>query len=162
MAENRLKIIGCGSLLMGDDGAGCMVARRLKQMELPTHVSVLEGGTSGLKLLNLMAPDERVIIVDAVVTGAEPGTIRIFNGEDLPDPEFMPLSAHQMAIPEAIALGRLAEPEMMPEKIEIWGIEVSLPLSKMSDLSADVAEAVDIVVEKLKKEILKNGDIEDV
>lgn len=149
----KIKVIGCGSLLMGDDAAGCIVARKLQEMDLPEHVEVLEAGTPGLNLLNLMKPGERVIIVDAVFTGNKPGTIEIFSEDQIPKPERMPFSAHQIAIPETIALGKIVEPESMPDSIEIWGIEVKIPVEFRFEISEPIKEAVEKVVEKLRIEL---------
>jgi hydrogenase maturation protease len=150
----RLKVIGCGSLLMGDDAVGCAVARELQKESLPGHVKVIEAGTPGLDLLNLMEAGERVIIVDAVVTGCrEAGAFHVFREEEIPRPGEMPASAHAIAIPEAIALGRQLEPERMPDVIEIWGVEILPPVLKEMQMSGPVARAVPRVVEMLKNEI---------
>ncbi len=149
----KTRIIGCGSLLMGDDAAGCQVARRLQEMDLPDHVEVIEGGTPGLKLLSIMQPGERVIIVDAVVTGAPAGTLHHFLEEDLPKPSVLPYSAHAIAIPEAIALGRHLEPELMPDTIEIWGIEVTTPLIKKMETSREVSRGIDEMTQRLVREL---------
>jgi len=153
----KIKVIGCGSLLMGDDAAGCIVARKLQKMDLPGNVEVLEAGTPGLNLLNLMEPGERVIIVDAVYTGSEPGTIEIFLEDQIPRPEKMPFSAHQIAIPEAITLGRAVEPERMPDSIEIWGIEVKMPVEFRFKISPPIEKAVVKVVEMLRVELGDGG-----
>lgn len=149
----KIKIIGCGSLLSGDDAVGCIIARELKKLDLPESVTVIEAGTPGLDLLNLMEPGDRVIIVDAVVTGQmEIGDFMVFSQEQLPRPTQMPVSAHHIAIPEAIALGYKIQPELMPDSIEIWGIEIKAPLVRKMELSGDVKKAIPLVVEKLKEE----------
>jgi len=152
----KTKIIGCGSMLMGDDAVGCIIAQKLREMDLPGNVEVIEAGTPGINLLNLMEPGERVIIVDAVVTGKEPGTLHIYTEEDLPKPKQMPISAHQLAIPEAIALGRQVQPEMMPDNIEVWGIDVQWPVEMKFEMSDKLKAAVSRVVDKIKAELLKS------
>jgi hydrogenase maturation protease len=156
----KIKIIGCGSLLMGDDAAGCLVVRKLKEEKLPENVEIIEAGTPGLDLLNMIEPGERVIIVDAVITGeADEGTISIFTEDKLPKPSQMPVSAHQIAIPETLALGRKVQPELMPESIEIWGIEIkdTLVRKPTGELSEKVKAAIVQMVEKIKSLIL-SGD----
>lgn len=150
----KIKIIGCGSLLMGDDAVGCIIARKLRDMELPPFVEVVEAGTPGLNLLNIMEPGDDVIIVDAVVTGGEEGTLQIFTEDDLPKPSQMPMSAHQVAIPETITLGRQAQPELMPSSIKIWGIEIKPPILLKYGMSEAVEKAIPMVLEKLKREVI--------
>jgi hydrogenase maturation protease len=151
---DKIKIIGCGSLLMGDDAIGCIIARKLKSLKLPEHVTVIEAGTPGVDLLNMINPDERVIIIDAVITNeVEEGTLRVFTEDALPKPAQMPLSAHQIAIPEAIALGRKIQPELMPKSIEVWGIEIKQLIINKEGLSEKVEAAVPVVVEKVVNEL---------
>jgi hydrogenase maturation protease len=154
----KIKIIGCGSRLMGDDAVGCIVAAKLKEENLPDNIRVIEAGTPGLDLLNMMEPDERVIIVDAVITGeANEGTIRIFTGDKLPKPKHMPVSAHQIAIPETLALGRNVQPELMPDLIEIWGIEIKdrLVREPSDEMSEIIKKASVLMIEKIKNEIIQ-------
>lgn len=154
---NKIKIIGCGSLLMGDDAIGCIIARKLQELDLPLHVEVIEAGTPGLNLLNIMEPGDDVIIVDAVVTGEEEGTLQIFTEEDLPKPQQMPMSAHHVAIPETIALGRQVQPELMPSSIKIWGIEIKPPILMKFEMSEVIANTIPLVLERLKNELIFAG-----
>jgi hydrogenase maturation protease len=153
----KIKVIGCGSLLMGDDAVGCVVARELLEENLPENVEVVEAGTPGLNLLCLMEPGERVIIVDAVVTGErEEGEMEIFLESRIPKPSQMPLSAHSIAIPEAIALGKQVQPELMPDSIEIWGIEVKTPVIEKMEMTEKIKKAVPGVIRRLLKELAKS------
>ncbi len=65
--------------LLSDEGVGVHVANELAKMELPPDVSVVEGGTDGFRLLNVITEADRLIIVDAVKGGAEPGSIYRFD-----------------------------------------------------------------------------------
>lgn len=66
MSEERLLIIGLGNPLMGDDGAGIYIVEELKKSDLPEYVDVIDGGTAGVGLIDLMSGYSRVIVVDAV------------------------------------------------------------------------------------------------
>lgn len=71
-------LIACvGNVLRGDDGFGVAVAQELDRGgPLPTQVDVLESGIGGLSIVQqLMDGYEGLIIVDAVVRGAAPGTL---------------------------------------------------------------------------------------
>ncbi len=67
MSEERLLIIGLGNPLMGDDGAGIQVVNELNESDLPEYVDVIDGGTPGVGLIDLMLGYSRVIVVDAVM-----------------------------------------------------------------------------------------------
>lgn len=62
----RLLIIGLGNPLMGDDGAGIEVVHELMESGFPEYVDVIDGGTPGVGLIDLMSGYNRVIVVDAV------------------------------------------------------------------------------------------------
>ena len=76
MSDERLLIIGLGNPLMGDDGAGIYIVEELKKSDLPEYVDVIDGGTAGVGLIDLMTGYSRVIVVDAVrEEGHFPGCI---------------------------------------------------------------------------------------
>ncbi|MEK6538662.1 MAG: hydrogenase maturation protease [Nitrospirota bacterium] len=66
MSDERLLIIGLGNPLIGDDGAGIQIVEELKKSDLPEYVDVVDGGTAGVGLIDLMSGYSRVIVVDAV------------------------------------------------------------------------------------------------
>ena len=58
--------------------------RRLQhRYQLQDGVELVEGGTAGLLLLPLLADARRVIIVDAIDTGAPAGTLVRLDGDGL-------------------------------------------------------------------------------
>ncbi len=71
-----LLVLGIGNLLMGDEGVGVHVVRRLQQMKLPGEVECLDGGTGGFHLLDAMQQARRIILIDATIDGRPAGTIR--------------------------------------------------------------------------------------
>jgi hydrogenase maturation protease len=66
LSDERLLIIGLGNPLMGDDGVGIQVVNELRESDLPEYVDVIDGGTPGVGLIDLMSGYSRVIVVDAV------------------------------------------------------------------------------------------------
>jgi hydrogenase maturation protease len=69
-------VLGIGNVLMGDEGAGVHVVRRLALASLPDHVHCLDGGTGSFSLLGPMQQAGRVILIDATIDGNPPGTLR--------------------------------------------------------------------------------------
>ncbi|MGC8795290.1 MAG: hydrogenase maturation protease, partial [Bryobacteraceae bacterium] len=65
-------IIGCGHPDYGDDAAGLLVARRLKALGLPA----IETSGEATALMDCWQGEEEVIVVDATLTGAPPGTVQ--------------------------------------------------------------------------------------
>ncbi|NIN65755.1 MAG: hydrogenase maturation protease [Anaerolineae bacterium] len=142
-SESRILIVGVGNLLLGDEGVGIHAVRELEKRSLPAYVHVVDGGTAGLNLLDLMIGHERVIIIDAVDGGAQPGTLYRFSPQEIAeDVERLPLSLHQMEVLNVLQLATyLGQPlppivvyGIQPETID-WSTELSATLrSRMEGL----------------------------
>ncbi len=59
-------MLGVGNLLLGDEGFGIHAVRALAAENLPEWVTVEDGGTGGVDLLDRMASFEKVILIDLV------------------------------------------------------------------------------------------------
>ena len=78
-------VLGLGNTLLGDDGIGPAVIEHLLQenQRWKDWIEFLDGGTQGLALLGYLSGREAIIIVDALATGAPPGTARVLNLSEL-------------------------------------------------------------------------------
>lgn len=68
-------VLGLGNVLMGDEGVGVYVVRRLEKHTLPAGVECLDGGTGGFTLLEPLENADRIVIIDAANDGNPVGTI---------------------------------------------------------------------------------------
>jgi hydrogenase maturation protease len=130
-----------GNPLLSDDGVGITVARavseRLKQR---MNLTVTELHTGGIKLMEAMAGFRRAVVVDAMLSGAPPGTVRRFDPMDFVTTKNT-LSSHDTDFATAYDLGRMAGVPL-PEQISFWGIEAREFDLFGERLSDDVAVAV--------------------
>jgi len=144
-------VIGVGNRDRGDDGAGPRVAALLRAQD----VNAADHAGDGLALIDLWDNHSVVVIVDAMVTGAAPGTIRRFDATAGPLPrEAFAVSSHAFGVAEAVetarALGRL------PATVIVYGIEgESFALG--TDLTDRVQQAClrvaqDIVAESFQRQ----------
>ncbi len=110
-------LIGVGNAWRHDDGAGPAVAQRLRA-RMPTLV--LPG--EGTELIEAWRRVRRVVVVDAMRSGAPIGTIRRFDAAagPLPAAAFSGLS-HRFGLAEAIEMARLLD--RLPPEITVFGIE---------------------------------------
>ena len=133
-------IIGIGNRDRGDDGAGVAVAEELTGCT--THI--VDAGA--LDMFHLWTENDDVIVVDAMRSGARPGTVRSFDVRRTPLPDETFASTHSFGpaagIELARALGRL------PASIEVIGIEAG-DFTVGADLSPPVAQAVHDVTRRL-------------
>jgi len=80
---SRTLIVGIGSILKGDDGAGPLVCEQLERGKV--CVDLLEVGTvpeNYIQPIIKKAP-QNLLVIDAIDFGAPPGTIRIFEPDEL-------------------------------------------------------------------------------
>lgn len=147
--QSRLVIAGFGNVLLGDDGFGVEVVKRLQSLPLPVHVEAFDIGIGGMELvLKLMDGFTEMIVVDAVRRGKAPGTVYLFppsdadlhlHKSDRVDPHLAePTGAMKMA-------RRLG---ILPAKILVVGCEPENCALGLG-LSRPVRTAVDEAVEKI-------------
>ena len=97
-----LLVIGVGNVFYGDEGAGVHLIHYLRtRYDFGPGVDVVDGGTLGWQLLNLIADYEEVILVDAVA--APPGRVYRFERDDVPaEIGYGKLSSHEWEVPDLL------------------------------------------------------------
>jgi hydrogenase maturation protease len=113
----RVLVIGCGNTDRGDDAAGILVARRLRE----SGVRVREHSGDGLALIDTWSQAEYVIVVDTVLSGSPPGTISGCLGADAVLPRSACTSSHAFDVASAVELARAID--RLPGSLKIYGIE---------------------------------------
>ncbi|MDP3063769.1 MAG: hydrogenase maturation protease [Chloroflexota bacterium] len=143
-------LVGVGNDYRGDDAAGLAVARRLKAMRLP-GVAVVEATGDGASLLDVWQGHEHVVIVDAVSSGAVPGTVHRFDAHAKPIPmELFRSSTHAFGLADAIELARAMG--QLPQRLVVYGIE-GRRFEVGAGLSEEVERVVHGVVEHIAREL---------
>lgn len=140
-------VIGLGNPLMGDDGLGlAMLGRLLDGWEVPDEVQLVDGGTWGMRLLPLIEDTERLLLMDAINLGLEPGTPIALGREEIPRYLSVKLSPHQVDLRDTLAVAELREtlpPEIVAIGLQPERMEMSVSLSpvlehRLDDLMATV------------------------
>ena len=135
-------IIGLGNPLVSDDSVGLHVAAKLRErLADRPGVAVVEDYWGGLRLMEQMVGYDRVIVIDAICSGAPPGTIHHLAPGDMPTQRSA--SSHDMTLPTALTLGRQAGLRLPEDKaIVLVGIEAEDILSFGETCTPAVAAAV--------------------
>ncbi len=150
-AAGKTVILGVGNLLLSDEGVGVQVIERLtEQYVLPAGVEAVDGGTLGMDLLYYLEGAERLLIIDAVETGQEPGALVRLEDDDVPAFLSLKMSPHQMGVPDMLFAARLRD--MYPKHVVLWGVQPGC-LDLGLDLSPPVADRVDFLVEQVRREV---------
>ena len=145
----RALVIGLGHPDRGDDAVGTIVANRLSE-RAPANVAAMALGETA-RLLDVIGGADEVIIVDAALSGAPPGTIHRLDANAGPLPQAMfAMSTHAMGVAEAIELARtLGE---LPARCIVFAIEgASFDLGQQP--TPQVAAAIDEVMARVLDEI---------
>jgi len=118
-------ILGIGNVLWADEGFGVRaVEALLGRGPLPDGVEAVDGGTQGLYLLPLVQAAGRLIVLDAVDFGLEPGTMLTLRDAEVP--RLMGarrLSLHQTTFQDVLAAAELLDGA--PEKIALVGVQAA-------------------------------------
>jgi hydrogenase maturation protease len=109
-------IICLGNEMRGDDGAGPAIAARLRSRGVNARVE------NPADLLDAWAGADDVVVIDAVMSGATPGTLHRLNARTTRVPaSWTNASTHVLGLAEAIELARALE--RLPEHLQVVGIE---------------------------------------
>jgi hydrogenase maturation protease len=142
-------VIGLGNPLVTDDSVGLRVVEQLRgELAERSDVTVDEDYWGGLRLMERMIGFDRVIVVDAICTGAAPGTIHRLKTSDIPTQRSA--SAHDVNLPMALAFGRQAEVALpCDEQIVLIGIEAEDVINFSETCTPAVAAAVPVAVQEV-------------
>lgn len=144
-------VLGIGNTIMSDDGIGPKTIELLAARgTMPDDVDFLDGGTLGLDLLPRLEGVSRLVVVDAVETGKEPGTIVRLVGDEVPVALETKLSPHQMGMKDLLAVACLMD--CLPEEVVLLGMQPEC-LEMGTELSPAVEAGMPEMLEIILAEI---------
>ena len=144
-------VVALGNPHRRDDGVGPEVARRLvTRLTGRAQVRTLVGEAT--QLLDWWEGLDLVVVVDAVRSGAHPGTLHRLEWLDGELPaSFLATSTHGLSLAQAVALSTTLQ--RRPRRWVIYGVEVS-ELSPGLGLSPPVAAAVAPLADRVVREVV--------
>jgi hydrogenase maturation protease len=137
-SPRNVLVLGLGNILLGDDGVGVHVVRRLAgDPSVPTGLRALDGGTLGFRLLATLTESHAVIVVDAAQLGEPAGCMRLLDRSALADHVNRGgrISAHEAGLVDLLTLAWLDG--WVPVRLALLGIQ-----PKFIDWSAQLSEPV--------------------
>jgi len=119
--EGSILLIGVGNEFRTDDGLGILTAREIRRRGYP-GVQVMEANGEGTSLLESWKGYDRVLIVDAICSGAARGTVHRIDLRTKSLPRgFLHSSTHGFGVAEAVEMGR--QLDRLPDVLLLYGIE---------------------------------------
>lgn len=149
-------VLGIGNTIRGDDGVGIRVAEECRYKIDQSQVTVAESSVAGLRLLDLLAGYEKVIIIDAIHTiDGKPGDIYRVHPETFQYTRHLAFP-HDVSLANALQIGRRVG-LVMPDEIVIFAIEVADTDTFCEDCTPAVRQAIPLCVEMILQELNANS-----
>jgi hydrogenase maturation protease len=140
-----------GNLLLEDEGLGIHALNILLQrFELPAEVECLDGGTSGMALIDDIGGREHLVVLDAVQTGDPPGTLVTLRGGEVPVYFGVKVTPHQLGLSDVLAHLELTRER--PGSVSVLGlvpVSMEMSLQPSEQISAGLDGLVEAAVEEL-------------
>lgn len=144
-------VLGIGNILLHDEGVGVRVIEKMREMDLPDDVELVDGGTAGADLLDVLAERRKVIVIDAVQADCEPGTVLRLTADDLVRPDKVGMSLHELGLGEALTMTRQLGCE--PKDVVVFGIKpkiIGCGLELSEVVTASVAKVIKLILGEIR------------
>ncbi|MBD3165100.1 hydrogenase maturation protease [bacterium] len=153
-AKKPVLVLGVGNIIQTDDGVGVYAVERLREYALAPEVELVDGGIAGIDLLSIIDGRSRMIVIDAVDAGLEPGTLLRFTPEDMADNLVPAQSLHQVGLLETLQMAALLG--RAPEHTVIFGVqpgEVDWGLSLTKEIEGKLDLLLEHVIEEIGRQV---------
>ncbi|MCM2398082.1 HyaD/HybD family hydrogenase maturation endopeptidase [Rhizobium sp. S95] len=148
----RILVLGIGNILWADEGFGVRAVEAFhKVYEVPDNVTILDGGTQGLYLVQFVNEHDRLIVFDAIDYGLEPGTMKVVEDDEVPKfTGAKKMSLHQTGFQEVLSAADLMGhyPERLtligcqPLDLEDWGGPLTPPVKAVIPAAVEAAVGI--------------------
>ena len=120
----RILVMGIGNLLWADEGFGVRAVETLNaRYAFTENVTLMDGGTQGLYLVNFVQEADRLLVFDAVDYGLEPGSIKSVWNEEVPKfTGVKKMSLHQTGFQEVLSAAELLG-NGFPTEMQLIGVQ---------------------------------------
>jgi len=134
----RILVLGIGNILWADEGFGVRAVEMFhRAYQTSDDVTVLDGGTQGLYLVQFVNEHSHLLVFDAIDYGLAPGTLKVVCNDEVPKfAGAKKMSLHQTGFQEVLSASDLMGhyPERIvligcqPADLETWGGSLSDPV----------------------------------
>lgn len=121
----RVLVLGIGNILWADEGFGVRTVEEFhRRYAVPDNVTILDGGTQGLYLVNFVEDADYLIVFDAIDYGLEPGTLKLVRDHEVPKfTGAKKMSLHQTGFQEVLSAADLLG--RYPERLALIGCQAA-------------------------------------
>ena len=152
-AQAPVLVLGMGNILLEDEGLGVRALEILQERyRIPEGVELLDGGTTGMGLLDDIMSREHLLVLDAVQTGDPAGTMVRMTDDQVPVYFGLRVTPHQLGLADVLATLQLTGEQ--PGTVTVLGLvpeSLDLTLDLSPGINARMDDLVDLAVEELEK-----------
>ncbi|OGO00105.1 MAG: hypothetical protein A2Y90_03395 [Chloroflexi bacterium RBG_13_52_12] len=149
-------VLGLGNPILCDDGIGLRVVEELEVRLRPQEATITADSLAGLDILDMLVGYDRVIIIDSIRAGGVAGWIYRLELDALLATRHA-TSVHDVNLATAVELGRRLGLDL-PQKFDIFAIEVENTTSFREECTPAVAKAIPICVEMVLQTLRKDDN----
>ena len=154
-SQRPVLVLGMGNILLEDEGLGVHALKLLQQRYVvPAEVEFLDGGTSGMALIDLLSGRKHLLVLDAVQTGDPPGTLVKMDDQDVPVYFGLRITPHQLGLSDVLASLQLTDEQ--PGNVTVLGL-VPESLEMSLDLSGHISDKLEHLVKAAVDELANLG-----
>ncbi len=151
----KILLLGVGNILFTDEGIGVAALNYLQEhYTLPTNITLFDGGTLGLRLMEVLLEHEEIFVLDAVLGDSAPGTVYRLTGENLRKSMSFRDSMHQTDLVDTLISCNLMGHE---PNTRVYGMEPEDYQTLSTSLSATCAAALPYMAQKVVEELQSLG-----
>jgi hydrogenase maturation protease len=149
----KIAILGVGNILLKDEGVGVRVIKELENhYSFPFNIELIDGGTAGHHLINIVSDFDEIIVVDAVEGGEKPGTLYRFQLDQITFEIPTTFSLHQVGVLEVLSQLKLLNKAPRVTFIGIEPLDISPWGMVLSPLIEDkIPELMELVLKELEQ-----------
>ena len=145
--------MGIGNPIMGDDGVGIEVLRRLKENTSPrADLDFKELSVGGIRLVEEILDYKAVFIIDSIESATREGDINEFSPEQFNN-TFHESAPHDVNFITALELYKKLERHRIPEEIRIFTINIKTEFVFKETLSPTIEAAASRLTQSLDNKI---------
>ena len=149
----EVTILGVGNVILKDEGFGVRVAEYLDHnYTFPDSVQIVDGGTLGIELTQYVTGTNKLLVIDSINGGAEPGTMFRFANDAVMEHFQEKLSVHEVGIQDVLALLQVTGksiPDVVVLGAQPYAVEAGVELT--ADMMALLPETEQMVLTELKR-----------
>ena len=120
MDKPEILVLGIGNILLSDEGIGPRVIEELSKIELEENIELVDGGTAGADLIDVLSDRKKVVIIDAMDAKAPAGTVMRLKWDELA-PDNAEISVHEIGLFETLEMTKRLKCE--PRDVVIFGVQ---------------------------------------